>query len=55
MYGADLAPEEQELVLAALNECYRRLKQAEMKADDLTMDGFKLMFNSAYQQLSKQR
>ncbi len=51
MYAADLPPEEQEYVLAALNECYRRLKLAQLTAEDLSMDGFKLLFKSAYQQV----
>jgi hypothetical protein len=51
MYAADLPPEEQEYVLSALNECYRRLKLANLTAEDLSMDGFKLLFKCAYQQV----
>ncbi|WP_197068527.1 hypothetical protein [Photobacterium gaetbulicola] len=39
-------------VLLALDECYRRLEEAEISAKELTQAGFTLMFKSAYQSLS---
>jgi len=48
-----LSPKEQEVVLATLHECYRRLKDADITPKDMSQDGFNLMFKSAYQGITK--
>jgi hypothetical protein len=48
-----LNPKEQEVVLATLGECYRRLKAAKMTAREISQDGFNLMFKSVYQTMVK--
>ncbi|WP_170107683.1 hypothetical protein [Photobacterium lipolyticum] len=48
-----LSPKEQEVVLAALHECYRRLKAADITPREISQDGFNLMFKSAYQGVTK--
>ncbi len=53
MHLKELSAKEQERVLAALNECYRRLKKAQLQAADLSTEGFKLLFQSAYQDVLK--
>jgi len=50
-----LNPKEQEVVLAALGECYRRLKAAKITAREISQDGFNLMFKSVYQNMAKNR
>ncbi|MCM0148805.1 hypothetical protein KCN56_09550 [Photobacterium galatheae] len=51
--NADLLnQQEQERVIAALNECYRRLEAAEMTPQEISQDGFCLMFTSAYHMLN---
>lgn len=49
-----LSSKEVDTVIAALGECYHRLKSAKMTARELSQDGFNLMFKSAYQKLSRQ-
>ncbi|QUJ70246.1 hypothetical protein KDD30_19170 (plasmid) [Photobacterium sp. GJ3] len=46
-----LDKQEQERVIAALSECYRRLEAAELTPQEITQDGFSLMFTSAYNML----
>ncbi|MGF1869879.1 hypothetical protein [Photobacterium indicum] len=48
-----LNPKEQEVVLATLSECYRRLNAAKMTAREISQDGFNLMFKSVYQTMVK--
>ena len=48
-----LSPKQQEVVLATLHECYRRLKAADITPKEISQDGFNLMFKSAYQGITK--
>ncbi|MEZ8739687.1 hypothetical protein [Photobacterium swingsii] len=52
MNRRQLKAQQQEATIAALGECYRRLKEAGISAKDLTQDGFQLMFKSAYKNVS---
>ncbi|MGF1682840.1 hypothetical protein L4D09_16145 [Photobacterium makurazakiensis] len=52
MMAQELRSNEIDIVIEALDECYRRLNAAEMSAKDLTQDGFALMFKSAYQSMA---
>ncbi|WP_162844312.1 hypothetical protein [Photobacterium jeanii] len=52
MNRKQLKEQHQEAVIAALGECYRRLNKAGMSGKDLTQEGFKLMFKSAYKNLT---
>ncbi|MEI8593000.1 MULTISPECIES: hypothetical protein [Photobacterium] len=46
-----LNKQEQERVIAALNECYRRLEAAELTPQEISQEGFSLMFTSAYKMI----
>jgi len=52
MNRRQLKAQQQEATIAALGECYRRLKEAGISAKDLTQEGFQLMFKSAYKNVS---
>jgi len=54
MHTQQLSTKELDIVIAALGECYRRLKAAEMTAKELSQDGFTLMFKSAYENIANQ-
>lgn len=48
MFAEQLKTNEQDAVIRALDECYRRLDEADLTAKDLTQEGFVLLFRSAY-------
>ncbi|SMY16307.1 hypothetical protein [Photobacterium aquimaris] len=47
-----LTPNEKDLFIKTLAECYRRLKAAKIEAKELTKDGFQLMFRSVYKDIN---
>lgn len=55
MFAKQLKSNEADTVIRALDECYRRLKAADISAKELTQDGFTLMFKSAYQTVATKR
>lgn len=48
MHELQLGSKEVDVVILALEECYRRLEATGLSAKELTQDGFTLMFKSAY-------
>ncbi|WP_170111215.1 hypothetical protein [Photobacterium sanctipauli] len=55
MMTQQLKVKDVDMLIEALDECYRRLNAAEMSASDLTQDGFTLMFKSAYQSVADKK
>ena len=47
-----LTPNEKDLFIKSLSECYRRLKAAKIEAKELTKEGFQLMFQSVYKDIN---
>lgn len=47
-----LTPNEKDLFIKSLTECYRRLKAAKIEAKELTKEGFQLMFQSVYKDIN---
>lgn len=53
MHEPQLGSKEVDVVILALDECYRRLKATGVSAKELTQDGFTLMFKSAYHSVAE--
>ncbi|MEC6831018.1 hypothetical protein VXS06_04490 [Photobacterium toruni] len=47
-----LTPTEKDLFIQILSECYQRLTAAKIEANELTKEGFQLLFQSVYKNIN---
>ncbi|MCD9558046.1 hypothetical protein [Photobacterium carnosum] len=47
-----LTPKEKDLFIKVLSGCYQRLTAAQIEANELTKEGFQLLFKSVYKDMN---